>query len=72
MRRWSAPYRNLGLIEYEASRSKRALHFFRKTVALEPTSADTYCDMGTAHLELGEHVAALTQYRVRGSTYIQY
>ena len=54
--------RNLGLLDFEARRPREALQWFDKTVALDPTSAETYCDMGTAQLELGDQDAALREY----------
>ena len=59
---WAAPYRNLGLVEYEAGgRAREALRWFGHTVALDPASAETYTDMGTARLELGELPAAMAE-----------
>ena len=61
---WSSPYRNLGLLDVEAGgRAREALGWFEATVALEPDSAETYTDMGTARLELGELDAAMAEYR---------
>lgn len=54
---WSAPCRNLGLLDFEAKRLRKALIWFRKTVTIEPMSAETYTDMGTAYLELGDQMA---------------
>lgn len=61
---WSSPYRNLGLVFNEAGgRAREAIWWFGKTVELEPTSAETYCDLGTSRLELGEQLRALEMYR---------
>ena len=59
---WSAPYRNLGLLEYEEGRSVAALELFATVVRLEPTSAETYADMGTAHLERRDLLLSLREY----------
>ena len=37
----------------EVERGQEALVWYRQTLALDPSSAETYCDMGTALLELG-------------------
>ena len=61
---WGSPYRNLGLVFNDAGgRAHEAIWWFTRTVELEPTSAETYCDMGTAGLELGQQVEALERYR---------
>jgi len=59
---WSAPYRNLGLLEYEEGRSEAALALFARVVQLEPTSVDTYTDMGTAYLERRDLLGSLAEY----------
>jgi protein O-GlcNAc transferase len=60
---WSSPYRNIGLVHYEAGgRAREALKWYERTVQLEPTSAETYCDMGTAYLELHEQRRSMLEY----------
>ena len=61
--KWSAPYRNIGLVHYESGgRAKEALYWYEQTIKLEPTSAETYCDMGTAYLELHDQARSMVEY----------
>ena len=60
---WSSPYRNIGLTLYEGGgRALEALKWYQLTVKLEPTSAETYCDMGTAYLELRDAKQSMLEY----------
>ena len=38
------------------------MHWYARVLALEPTNADTYCDLGTANLELGDLPTAMAEY----------